>query len=49
MRWFFFHFLAGNSLPSLLHEINATIILTRHKLMRSEINENDQLYSLRVS
>ena len=31
------------------HEINATIILTRRKLTRSEINANDQLCLLRVS
>ena len=34
---------------TLLHEINATIILTRRKLTRSEINANDQLCLLRVS
>ena len=30
-----------NNIHTLLHEINATIILTRRKLMRSEINANE--------
>ena len=34
---------------TLLHEINATIILTRRKLRRSEIKANYQLCLLRVS